>query len=276
VVVCALAVAGLGGTLAGWSDTEESYDNYISTGSLDLKVEGKDDRPWGTGINQTVSLVDIVPCNYHKVDVTVENHGQAIDEFSNNMSAPFSVRFKDPVCSNVDPTCGTGIEWPAGSGLMKPEPELVAEYGGVLAQVNIIGTGVVANGNWGPASFGYNTDFDTIPAVNATGRKHDTACSLRSVIDCTIWFGPSAGSQSIVWGPLPLTDLFADEIYIGELPQCGEDYLVSFEFHAFNIDDDDWPGREQFSDWQTNAYMKDRIDFNIEFILGDYNAIRPG
>ena len=45
VVICALVISGLGGTLAGWSDTEEAQDNVIVTGSLDLKVNGTDDAP---------------------------------------------------------------------------------------------------------------------------------------------------------------------------------------------------------------------------------------
>ena len=62
VVVGTLVVAGMGGTLATWSDSETSEDNYIETGSVDLLVaqcdtdwancgEFKDDLPYGVGLD---------------------------------------------------------------------------------------------------------------------------------------------------------------------------------------------------------------------------------
>src|SRR3990170_2258398 len=43
VVICALAVAGIGGTLADFSDTEDEIGDKLQAGSLDLKVNGYDD-----------------------------------------------------------------------------------------------------------------------------------------------------------------------------------------------------------------------------------------
>jgi predicted ribosomally synthesized peptide with SipW-like signal peptide len=62
LVVGTLVVAGLGGTLATWSDSETSEDNYIETGSVDLLVAKcdtdwanpgafKDDLPYGAGLD---------------------------------------------------------------------------------------------------------------------------------------------------------------------------------------------------------------------------------
>jgi predicted ribosomally synthesized peptide with SipW-like signal peptide len=57
-----LVLAGVGGTLATWSDSETSEGNYIETGSVDLLVancdadwqnpgEFKDDEPYGVGLD---------------------------------------------------------------------------------------------------------------------------------------------------------------------------------------------------------------------------------
>ena len=62
LVVGSLVLAGVGGTLATWSDSETSYDNTIETGSLDLLVAKcdadwqnpgafKDDTPYGVGLD---------------------------------------------------------------------------------------------------------------------------------------------------------------------------------------------------------------------------------
>jgi predicted ribosomally synthesized peptide with SipW-like signal peptide len=43
VVVAALMAAGIGGTLADFSDSEEEMGDVLQAGSLDLKVNGADD-----------------------------------------------------------------------------------------------------------------------------------------------------------------------------------------------------------------------------------------
>jgi len=49
-LVLAIVSLTVGGTLATWSDSETSSDNYIETGSVDLKVNDQDDSPWGGGL----------------------------------------------------------------------------------------------------------------------------------------------------------------------------------------------------------------------------------
>ena len=267
VVICALAIAGIGGTLAGWSDTEESMDNYISIGSLDLKVNGTDDLPWGLGIPALVTFEDIAPSEVYKVNIVVENHGEAIDDLGNPMTAPLYIFFKNAWCENVDPACGTGYEDPAGR--MKPEPELVAEYGGVLAQVNILGD------NWSEASDGFNIDYPTRDAVGVVGDN----CSVASHVTVTILYGPVGGPVVVIRNQVFLEEVVDTQVYLGELPQCGADYLVTLEFHLPNRIDEGWPEDhwpEKFADWPTNGVMLDRINFNIMFELLDYNsAVRP-
>ena len=62
LAVGSLVLAGVGGTLATWSDSEVSEGNYIETGSVDLMVAKcdadwqnpgpfKDDTPYGVGLD---------------------------------------------------------------------------------------------------------------------------------------------------------------------------------------------------------------------------------
>jgi len=76
IVVLTLASLSVGGSFAGFSDTETSEDNTVDMGSLDLKVarcvdscepddlEFCDDEPWGTGLfpERNDGRVKIVPC----------------------------------------------------------------------------------------------------------------------------------------------------------------------------------------------------------------------
>jgi predicted ribosomally synthesized peptide with SipW-like signal peptide len=74
LVVGTLAAAGIGGTLATWSDSEVSYDNIIETGSVDLLVAKcdanwtnpgtfKDDTPYGVGLDPCFDT-SLMPGNY--------------------------------------------------------------------------------------------------------------------------------------------------------------------------------------------------------------------
>ncbi len=64
VVMLALTLSVVGGTFAGWTDTEES-ENYIATGSIDLKVspeepvDFQDDKPWGSGLEDFFYITDL-------------------------------------------------------------------------------------------------------------------------------------------------------------------------------------------------------------------------
>lgn len=72
VAVLAVASMTIGGTFAAFSDTETSHDNYIETGSLDLKVARScgvpvfcDDKPWGDGlfpVEIAPGVIEVVPC----------------------------------------------------------------------------------------------------------------------------------------------------------------------------------------------------------------------
>lgn len=85
IVVLSLALAGVGGTFAGFSDTEMSRDNVFEVAALDLKVakadfcwqpwddddgfDFRDDLPWGDGL---VAAFDIYDAELRRIYIS--NH----------------------------------------------------------------------------------------------------------------------------------------------------------------------------------------------------------
>ena len=98
VVVVALALAGTSGVFATWSDSEVSFGNTIKTGSVDLKVNGADDAPWGTGVPAKVTVVDMIPGKFYgPYEVELWNAGQG------TFPSHAYLHVKNITCSNVLP-----------------------------------------------------------------------------------------------------------------------------------------------------------------------------
>jgi predicted ribosomally synthesized peptide with SipW-like signal peptide len=254
VIICALTIAGIGGTLAGFSDSEESFDNYIVTGSLDLKVNGEDDEPWGAGVGAVVELTRVMPDKEYVVDVVVRNDGEAYEPDQETPEPAYLyIHFKEFWCDNVEPIHGgidasdvdlpDGYEWdddPDGDGVLlssalKPEPEMVAEYGGMVGQVEVAG-------------------------LHQLGET----CNMGDVITVIIDYG---GQQH---GPYYLSDIECEQIYLGELPPCGTPYTITMKFRMIQVMDEAWETNgieEKFKYWPTNAYMTDALNFGILFEL---------
>jgi len=257
VLFCTLAVASLGGTLATWSDSETSEDNTITTASLDLKVNGEDDQPWGNGVGEVVTIDCMIPCKtYGPYEVELWNAGVDCDDHPSH--AYFHL--KEYICSNVEPKINprtgesTGYEAPDGSGL-KPEPELVAEYGGVV-------TGDVES-----------------PGIGPEGDE----CSMGSHVELIITttdVSPSDPGASVIRRDL-LYKWLCNEVYLFDLLPC-QPKTVYLWFHLRQDTEEQWgfnfipnPGEagydllhwEKFNDWPSWALMRDRVDFKIEFDL---------
>jgi predicted ribosomally synthesized peptide with SipW-like signal peptide len=271
VVVVALVIAGTGGVFATWSDSEVSEGNLISTGSLDLKVNGADDAPWGLGVPTKVVLECMVPCKwYGPFEVELWNAGQC--EFP---SATF-IHFKDYECFNIPPkinpypdggsACWAEIYGPDATtgyvcpvtGDLKPEPELVAEFGGKV-------------------------DCTWVPGVG--GPLGDT-CSMLAAVEIIV----TDEAGDIIIGPALLGDLLCQEIYLFDLVPC-EARTIYLWFHLYQYSEEDFgynyflhpdeigidPATDpmgyeaalmhwiKFNDWPSWAYMKDAVTFNMEF-----------
>ena len=260
VVIAALSLAGAGGVFATWSDSETSMGNIIRTGSLDLKVNGADDAPWGAGVPSKVDIECMVPNRlYGPYEVELWHAGQC------DTPASAYIHFKDMCCSNVPPKINpypdggsyywdlfyganatTGYVCPE-TGDLKPEPELVAEFGGKV-------------------------DCRTVPGVGTIG---DT-CSMKSSVEITV----TDEAGEIIIGPVVIGALEGEEFYLFDLEPCNARTIyLWFSLHQFseeefglnifpNPDDGgDLMEWMKFNDWPSAALMKDMLSFSMEFDL---------
>jgi predicted ribosomally synthesized peptide with SipW-like signal peptide len=283
VVVAALVVAGTSGVFATWSDSEVSFNNTVETGSVDLKVNGADDAPWGQGVPAVVEIECMIPGKFYgPYPIELWNAGQC------TFPSHAYIHLKNFVCSNAepkvnpeDPADGGSDLWPRGcttgypdpstnmpySGDLKPEPELVAEYGGKV-------------------------DCTMVPGVGVDGDD----CSMGSGLTMRITDSPNLNDVLVNPDGLRLIDVFAkwecNEIWLFDLMPC-QPRTIYLWFYLDQESEDDFFGEggfflhpeemgmepgdpgydaallhwKKFDDWVSWRYMKDMITFDIEFDL---------
>jgi predicted ribosomally synthesized peptide with SipW-like signal peptide len=262
IVVSALVVAGIGGTLATWSDSEVSKDNIITTGSLDLKVNGQDDAPWGSGVPSKVSIGCMIPEKwYGPYEVELWNAGNC------TFDSHAYIHVKKLLCENMepkaggynDPDTGTGDYVPSPS-LLKPEPELVAEYGGKV-------------------------DCVTVDGIGPEGDD----CSMTSHVIMNITTSTVGPTTEKLCGD-EMGKYLCKEIYLFDLTPC-EPKTIYLWFKLSQDTEEKWgynyikspaelgilpgdPGYgealqywKKFNDWPSWAMMADRLTFDMEFDL---------
>jgi hypothetical protein len=149
VVVATLIAAGVGGTFAGFVDTEVSEGNFVQAGISDLLVNGKNDP-----IGPKLRFVHAAPCKSVDFWVDVYNWGECqggdvylhfkdIDSTEDGTKLHNNTRY---VYDGVTPgaagipdgyRAAVGAE-PAGPGVWSSEPEKISEVGdGYIAQYYI-------------------------------------------------------------------------------------------------------------------------------------------
>jgi hypothetical protein len=286
VVVIALTLAGVGGVFATWSDSEVSYGNLISTGSLDLKVNGADDAPWGTGVPSKVTVTCMIPGKFYgPYEVELWNAGQCI------FPSHAYIHVKNITCSNVLPKVnpypeGGSAYWPAGestgypdpstgelySGDLKPEPELVAEYGGKVDCVAVPGVGVDGDdcsmGSGVRMIITNSTDLEDV-LVNPDGRRlvdllYKWDCNEILLFDLM----PCQPRTIYLWFYL-IQDKEED---------FGLNFIKSPEELGISPTDPRYAQAllhwKKFNDWPSWRYMADKATFEMEFDL--YLEDTPG
>ena len=141
VVVTTLVAAGIGGTFAGFVDTEISEGNFVQAGVSDLLVNGKNDP-----IGPKLRFVHAAPCKSVDFWVDVYNWGECqggdvylhfmdVDSTEDGTKLHYGKRYVyDGVSSNL-----TGVpegyrvavgDEPFGAGVWSSEPEKISEVGG--------------------------------------------------------------------------------------------------------------------------------------------------
>jgi len=186
VVVCALVITGIGGTLAGFVDTETSKDNFVQAGIADLLVNGKNDP----NVESKFQLDHVIPCKSNDIWVDLYNWGECnggdvymqIKDVVNQEAGQKHHGDSDYVFDNAAAGSGylpagvpagyrlaTGTE-PIGTGVYSSEPEKVAESGvGTVAGISVSGypAGIKSEDYCGVAEHLGVTVY--VPLVGASG-----------------------------------------------------------------------------------------------------------
>lgn len=288
VVICALVVAGIGGTLADFSDYEVSEDNYFATGALDLKVSDFAGNEYqGDTVPAFIQYSDAWPCSDKSFYIDLENWGQG------SQFEPWAyIHIKNLDCGWVWPKnlymmvlCDedtkacidemTPAEWDAKTSdeqeaLLdagwKPsnEPEYVAECGGVVGEL-ADGTPVVVDG------------------IGCFGECCELAEHIGVLISVA---GPWPHLEKPAYDEVPTADwelVYSDklnkldcwEFELGQIPNCNGIW-VHISLHLQDIDEDDlgWhyfdeniKSEAKWDHWPTNALQKDYVEFDIAFEL---------
>jgi predicted ribosomally synthesized peptide with SipW-like signal peptide len=271
VVVAVLVAGGIGGTLAHFSDTEESFNNYIQTDEMDLKVstvmltdtgwvslEEYDDKPYGKGVPALIHQDDfMVPCRDYSFHFDLHNVSEATRGLA-------YLHLKNPRCVDI----------PTKNGSAKSEPELVAELGGQLGQVQVPGIGDI------PCFLSRAIEVVSIEIESMNGTQ-------LKVVDLSPYNTDNASPNMVM-----INELICHNIPLIEIPPCNS-VVVLVRFHLIDLDEDPLiasglipapanpaPGDGGYFDgtdpdiklkcwdhWPSNAFQKDRLLFDILFSL---------
>ena len=304
VVIGALVVAGVGGTLADFSDYEVSEDNYFATGAMDLVVSDEDGDDYnGDIVPEVFRVVDGWPCCSKDRSFDLHNVGDNEQEppvvylHIKNVDCGWVmpkmayewIDCDDDVCIIVDAPANPPTQGSRNQGLPKPvtEPEFVAECGGVAGE-------------------DVNGDPVTVPGI---GCCYGEDCQLSQHVDVKIQIaGPYTGADTpetasdvptADWVTLDLSsydddpsdivkldELACQQIELGELPGCFT-LWVNMSLHLQDVDEDDliaagdltdpgmgygWfddtiPCEAKWDHWPTNALQNDVMWFDMGFEL---------
>jgi len=154
VVLSVLIAGGLGGTMAGFVDTEESRDNFVQAGISDLLINGANDPD----VETKLEFDHAVPGKSTDFWVDAFNWGQC-------SGGNLYMHFKDVTSVEAGAKLHMGVNYiytgdpddggsggvpvgyraavgnePIGAGVWTSEPEMIAEVGGGLIANTLIST----------------------------------------------------------------------------------------------------------------------------------------
>lgn len=242
VVISALVVAGVGGTLADFSDSEEEVGDILQAGSLDLKVNGTDDPdilPFVAG--------PVIPDKLYDVTKTVQNVG-TIDGW-------LYIHMKNVVCqeTNDKDLNGDGVI----DCMDKPEPEIVAEMGGKHGQEMVPGLGERCDME---QHVSVEIWYDGVQVdLSEYDMNQDGKIKL-SELEC----------HQILLGQLMACGEEHEITFVFLLQDVPE------EFYGLDIFDETDPHEVKWNWWPTNCYQGDTLMFDILFELLQTDYEPPG
>jgi predicted ribosomally synthesized peptide with SipW-like signal peptide len=234
VVVAALMAAGIGGTLADFSDSEEEVGDVLQAGSLDLKVNQQDEPVL------PFTIRTMIPDKWYDVTKTVSNVG-TIDGW-------LYLHIKNVVCTETNDKDLNGdgrITAPEDN----PEPENIAQFGnGRFGQKEVPGVGE-------------RCDMEKHIAVEI---RYDGV-----LVDLSAYDKNGDGEiklDELMCEQIPLPQLVA----CGEEHEVNFSFLlqdVDEAYYGLDIFDETDPHEVKWNWWPTNAYQGDTVTFDILFEL---------
>jgi hypothetical protein len=255
VVICALVVAGVGGTLANYIDTEEEIGDELQASSMDLKIKYLDGDYEDDEDVDAFTLKYLKPDQWKDVTKTLKNWG--------TLDGDLYIQIKNINAyeDNDKDLDGDGnIE--ATSDDM-PEPEYVAQNGGKVGQEMVAGLG---------PTYDFSEHVEVQIWFDADGDGFD-AGDLIDLSEYDEELGNDDGKVKLNELESTTPDVLNDyQIYIGVLPACSP-RDIKFEFKIQNRLDGTYIGQTgdpaawKFRHWPTNAYMGDRVTFDVLYEL---------
>jgi hypothetical protein len=288
LVVTTLVAGGIGGTFAGFVDTEISKGNYIQAGISDLLVNNKNDPDVPTKI----AFEHASPSKSTDFWVDLYNWGvcqggEVYMEYKNIESVEAGVKVHDGVSYVYDGVTVLGDPLPAGykvatgdepkgSGVWSSEPEKIAEVGGgYVGQILVAPNGPGTLGEDYASGVSQHLDVTTtIPLIGAAGNilgNPDTNGDGK--VDSTeygAWV--TAGNR---WVTIPslcgkLDTLNGHKDDLGFLRTQTKTYIhidvVIQQINYKDITGVEWPD-EQTKWWPTNALQGDKATWDMMFEL---------
>ena len=307
VAITALAIAGMGGLFADFSDIEISEDNTFSTGSMDLVVSDYAGNEYNGGI---------IPWFFQQSDawpgcskdrcIDLHNYGEGTQTqpwiylHFKNMECYWVVPklvYKWIDCSGAackivaeppKPGGGNWTQGDVGRGLPKPvtEPEYMAECGGVVGENRTGGKVIVPGVGCCYGDSCQLAEHIDVKIEVAGPYAHDLyqACSDVPAGDWKVLNMTAYDTDGN--GIVKLNELECVQLLLGQLPNCNMMWLdVTLRLQDVDEDDlitaglllDPGTGYGWFDDtnaheakwdhWPTNALMKDGIEFDMSFEL---------
>jgi hypothetical protein len=244
VVICALAIAGIGGVFADYQDIETSHNNTFETGSLDLLVSYRDGLYEDPNVPQLINTLDFMPeCidksfhfDLHNAGVYTQGNGDGW-VYLHIKNAVFTdsgrTEPEDAVECNNDLGHGANAIGELCDGTYIYSPGWGASLN-ELGNWMEIGIYVKDGANWYPVDLSaYDTNDDDMVSFN------EAVCN-------TILISRLGSEETI--------DVKID-LWFNDIPEEAIGY-------------DLFPGTSSvFNDWPTNALQDDQVTFDISFEL---------
>ena len=277
VVVSTLVVAGVGGTFAGFVDTEVSEGNFYQAGMLDLLVNGKND-PVGAKLQFSHGVPEISQDFWIDLyswsecqGANVYMHFKHVDSIEFGTKLHLGTEWVYDGVSSVGPPIPDGYRpaippEPFGPGVWSTEPEKISEVGdGMVGQIYI------------PAMDPRCLGEDYASGISEHLDVHVEVCDdgLDGILDDaddngdgTIDAVERAAHQ---WVAIPslsgkLKDIECQKNLLGFL--ASQQYAwIHVDVSLQQLDDPTWPGDPQFRWWRTNALQGDKATWDMLFEL---------